>query len=90
MQYIYNYAENILKIKRNKNKNILKLKKLHYRKIFKNKDCFCFNKCMHLLIYKERKINFKNFWNLRNFKQQNIFLNEIIDKKIGRTIIQLT
>lgn len=63
MQYIYNYAENIimLKIKRNKNKNILKLKKLHYRKIFKNKDCFCFNKCMHLLIYKERKINFKNF-----------------------------
>lgn len=59
--YIYNYAENILKIKRNKNKNILKLKKLHYRKIFKNKDCFCFNKCMHLLIYKERKINFKNF-----------------------------
>lgn len=47
VMYIFNatcYAKN----------TILKIKKLlvHYKKIFKNKDY----KCIHLLIYKERKI----------------------------------
>ena len=75
------YAQNIRKIKRNSGEeHTTKKSKRMSAKILQNKNCICPKKYFDRVEYNERKSNFDHFWNLEEFKTQNIHLRTTVDK----------